>query len=378
MEWENLKSYIDKILSFSHCSFSRERILNFEQERVSTDCSGIIHLLLELINNESIPKSYKAFEIYNHLLLSTHSSSYIHHVREGMILLWKKKLPPKSGDTGHCCIVYQAPIEIVSSRKERREFEIEIFEVSKNANGPQRRKLRIQTDLCGRMKGVLWNKWKQTNLIAHDTFSQKRPKCIKCQRVISLCYCFLLPQKPWASPPITIIRHPSELKHPLGSVKILENSFNGLEILDNEIVNQHSFSKKVALIYPSEKAIEWDDFKIQNKEEIENFQFILLDGTWKKTKKILYSNSWLQSIPHLKIQRDQLPQYKIRKELSSEHYSTLEVFSELWTKVDSQARYKGTRLEEIFHFVIDHQLKKIGADKYNHNYQHYPGFIKRK
>ncbi len=372
MHWETLKSYIDKVLSFPRRSFSRERILDFENQTIQTDCIGVIHLLLQEMSRAPFPSTLRAFEVYD-FLKGHHSTNKVYHLQEGMVLGWRKKDPPRSGDSGHFCIIYEAPLEVACARIARREYCVKVFEVTKANQGPRLHQLHLQTNLDGEMIAVCWNtqKWKETPLIAGHLFGQKRGLCPECERVYSLCLCSLLPIPKWEGPAFSILRHPTERNHPLNSVKILEKAFMGLKVWDREILEASQFSSEPLLLYPSEKAISIEELPL---EQWQSAPILLLDGTWKKTKRLLFQNPWMNELTHIKIKKESGPLYKIRKELSHEHYSTLEVFAELWRQRSPHHHYKANRLEEIFTHMIDQQIERMGADRYKENYQHYPGF----
>ncbi len=371
MYWGRLKSYLDKILEIPHCSFSRERILDFENQELKTDCMGIVHLLLQEMKLDRLPSHFRAWETFEYIK-AMGATNKIFHLHPGMVFGWRKLNPPQSGDTGHFSIIYDFPVEIPSSSSSFIEYKLKIFEVTKSANGPRIHELYLRTDLNGTLNAVRWDdkKWKLTSLLGIDLFSSKRSRCKRCERVYSLCLCSLLPIKRWSCPGISIIRHPSEKKHPLNTVKLLEFSFENLQLWDTEVMGPDLIAPDTLLLYPSENATELSQI---SQERLSASPILLLDGTWKKTKKILYQNPWLNKLTHIKVNKEELPQYRIRKELSNQHYSTLEVFTEIWKRKHPENFYKAKRLEEVFSLLINQQIEKMGADRYQSNYQHYPG-----
>lgn len=373
MQWEQLKSILDEILSFEQCNFSRARILNRETRQLNTDCVGVILLLLKELQCHSFDLNLKAFQLFDYIEANLKYTNKIHHLQKGMILGWRKKTPPKNGDTGHFTLIYGDPKEIEGQKAGTREFEIQVFEVTKNGQGPRLHHLLLRTEMDGTLKSVCWQdtKWKETRIIAAAPFSNHRLYCPRCAKVTHHCLCSLLPTRPWASPRISILRHPSEKQHALNSVEIIKRSFKNLSCHDAEILAPDVFPTSPILIYPSENSIAIEEL---SSSQLSHSSFILLDGTWKKTRKMIYLNSWLNDIPHVHMTRKAPPLYKIRKGPSNEHYSTLEIFSELWQRIAPKETFKAKRLEEIFSLMIDNQLREIGPEKYQHNYRHYPGF----
>ena len=371
MSWDKLKDSLDRILSFPSSSFTRERFVDYENRVIKTDCSGVLHLLLKEHNIHLFSPTYKAWEIFE--FIKTHGASdKIHHLSEGSILSWRKNRPPQSGDTGHVCILYGTPKEIACPLQNLRQYELQVFEVTKAANGPRIHNIHIRTNTLGLMKSVCSQerKWKETHILAANLFSQKRATCPQCNKTYTHCLCSLLPYPKWKAPAIDIIRFPKESKHPLNSVNLLEASFEDIRVYDCEYIEAQDFGISPILLYPSENAEPLSERELMDSAT----RFILLDGTWKKTKRLIYQNPWLSKIKHRVIKREVPPLYKIRKEMSESHYSTLEVYSDLWQKIEPKNRYKALYLETLFQEMIGRQIKEMGTDLYLKNYQHYPGF----
>jgi len=373
MSWDKLKDSLDRILSFPTSSFSRERFIDYEKGIIKTDCSGVLHLLLKEYNIDLFPTTHKAWEVFE-FIKSHGATDKIHHLSEGNILSWRKINPPQSGDTGHICIIYSPPKEVHCPLINLRQYELRVFEVTKEENGPRIHNIYIRTNSLGVMQSVctLQRKWKETNILAANLFSQKRPSCPQCHKTYAHCLCSLLPYPKWKAPRIDIIRFPKESKHPLNSVNLLAASFEDIRIYDCEYLDAQVFDTEPILLYPSEKAKPLREAEMMDTST----RFILLDGTWKKTKRLLLQNPWLSEIRHRVIKREVAPLYKIRKEISESHYSSLEVYSDLWQKVEPNNRYKALYLETLFQEMIGRQIKEMGADVYLKNYQHYPGFNK--
>ena len=85
----------------------------------------------------------------------------------------------------------------------------------------------------------------------------------------------------------------------------------------------------VALLYPSDKAIELSDcfskMGINNDVKDHPSHLIVLDGTWPKARRIYFNNPWLQKIPHYKLSPSSVSLYAgVRKEPKPECLSTIE------------------------------------------------------
>jgi DTW domain-containing protein YfiP len=60
------------------------------------------------------------------------------------------------------------------------------------------------------------------------------------------------------------------------------------------------------------------------RAEPEELRLVVIDGTWRKSRKMLYANPLLQSLPHLPLRDAPASQYLIRKANGAHQLSTLE------------------------------------------------------
>lgn len=365
--YQSYQQLIDKALCASS-QFSRERI--WDNQQLSTDCSGIILLFLEELQKRphDLPLNSRVVDLYM-FYKKTSLGSKLQHIHAGDTLMWIKENPPKSGDSGHICLVTGAPQEIVKDGP-YHYYELPTFEVTKEADGPRLHHLILEVDNRGRIISFSWDhqKFKRQKLLITPLFQEKRSECQRCQRSVKRCLCDELPQftkkEKWQAPEISILRAPDEKKHALNSVNILNLCYQDLSLNDGIEFESTALQteKNLVLIYPSSEAEPLESIS-------DDEHYILLDGTWKKTKRILLTNPWLQQIPHKKVSLDHPPLYRIRKELSSEHYSTLEVFAQL---IKKERPEQALQLQDIFKKMIDIQISEMGHETYKNNYKDYP------
>ena len=99
------------------------------------------------------------------------------------------------------------------------------------------------------------------------------------------------------------------------------------EVFDENIL---STTKNTILLYPTtpeDHSLGILPPSVLNQtwlHDIQNIRLIIFDGTWRKSRKILRKNPYLQSLPRLVL--DDLPagQYTIRKARKPHQLSTLE------------------------------------------------------
>lgn len=121
----------------------------------------------------------------------------------------------------------------------------------------------------------------------------------------------------------------------------------------------------VALLYPSEKAVELSEpfFSMARHDEKEaNLEshpchLIVLDGTWSKARRIYFENPWLQSIPHYKLSLSSPSLYEgVRKQPKPGCLSTLE--SIVYALKVLEPETKGIDgLLEVFDSMIEDQRR---------------------
>ena len=155
-----------------------------------------------------------------------------------------------------------------------------------------------------------------------------REICTKCNYPIKTCLCrFITPVKHETK--ILVLQHPSEVNNKKNTIRVLSLLTDNIEIVIGENEEDFSVVKSLLnqpnidcfLLYPSKKAKTWDEYTV---EQNSNFKYksekispknvlIVLDGTWKKAKKIHLCNPWLKNIPNLTLGSARKTTYDIRK-----------------------------------------------------------------
>ncbi|NVK23632.1 MAG: DTW domain-containing protein [Gammaproteobacteria bacterium] len=142
---------------------------------------------------------------------------------------------------------------------------------------------------------------------------------------------------------VVVLQHPSEVKNAKSTVRLLSLLCNNIEVVVGEKSQDFAeLQRDVAykpeqylILYPSEKSRNWQQWQaywqqssrpleceLPNKPTSQK-TLIVIDGTWKKAKKILFLNPWLENINALKI--DNKPsEYDIRHTSISGALSTIE------------------------------------------------------
>ena len=177
----------------------------------------------------------------------------------------------------------------------------------------------------------------------------RRSTCVCCQRPQSTCIC------PWVVPlihavEVLVLQHPLEVNQAKGSARLLHLSLPNSRLVAGEVFDPQELQalltapyqsgvqpgamasppKTTILLYPQtpqdrslgvaappalEPAVLRDPAQLR---------LVVLDGTWRKSRKMLYLNPLLQQLPRLSLCDLPASNYHIRKAHRPDQLSTLE------------------------------------------------------
>ncbi|MBW3507776.1 tRNA-uridine aminocarboxypropyltransferase [Janthinobacterium sp. NKUCC06_STL] len=162
----------------------------------------------------------------------------------------------------------------------------------------------------------------------------KRARCPACLRAASSCICR------WIAPvahavDVLILQHPLEVHNAKGSARLLHLSLPNSRMLTGEQFAPDTLAGLLAdkhnvLLYPDtpgdrslgiapppalDPAILLDPTLLR---------LVVLDATWRKSRKMLYLNPLLQQLPRLPLRDTPASHYLIRKAHAPDQLSTLE------------------------------------------------------
>jgi len=186
----------------------------------------------------------------------------------------------------------------------------------------------------------------------------KRAKCPACERPEKVCLC------PWLEKvdnkfPIIVLRHKSEAGHALNTVNILKKSLENITVYDGETFSPEIIPKKSFLIYPGEDSQSFKESPLDQKSTL-----VLLDGSWKKTRKIIYLNPWLEELPKVSLPF-QSSRYFLRKQ-REDGFSTLEAAHSALSYLEPKNNFEP--LLNCLDKMMELQSKFIGAEKMSEHF----------
>ncbi|MBR7887848.1 DTW domain-containing protein [Marinomonas sp. A79] len=156
----------------------------------------------------------------------------------------------------------------------------------------------------------------------------KRRLCQHCCFLISMCVC---PWRPTVSTRlhILVLQDPKEAKHAKNTVTLLQLalplSVECVSIADQANVGkvlQEKDPAKWRLLFPSDNAMPVESLSLGESTAIEGL--IVLDATWRKAKKLYFTESLLQAFQSISFEQPPASQYAIRKAPKEGALSTLE------------------------------------------------------
>ena len=159
----------------------------------------------------------------------------------------------------------------------------------------------------------------------------KRLSCPVCYRAQTACIC------QWVKPikneiEVLILQHPLEVAQAKGTARLLHLCLANSTMLTGEVFEEALFktNKYSVLLYPatipdpSLGVIEAPALEPQHLLDPKQVRLVVMDGTWRKSRKMLYLNPALQKMPRLALSNLPPSKYLIRKAQQAHQLSTLE------------------------------------------------------
>lgn len=165
------------------------------------------------------------------------------------------------------------------------------------------------------------------------TTKPERRYCPQCQRPERTCLC------PWVVPvsnqvEVVILQHPMETHNAKNTARLLQLSLCNSSMIEGEHFAEDFLTtllgrdqKTNLLLYPPPSL---DDnaslppTPMPSLPDIHRIRLIVIDGTWRKSRKMLYLNPILQTLPRLSLSECPSSAYTIRKAQKDNQLSTLE------------------------------------------------------
>ncbi len=186
----------------------------------------------------------------------------------------------------------------------------------------------------------------------------KRAQCPTCLRAQSACICRWITRVE-ARAALLVLQHPLEVNNAKNSARLLHLSVAGSRLAVGEAFDAdaleallHADGRTPVLLYPDTPG----DAGLPAPPpfapiEAERMRLVLLDATWRKSRKMLYLNPLLQRLPRLALREVAPSNYRIRKAHAPHQLSSLEAGAMALARLDGDIAAFGPLLEAFKGFV---------------------------
>ncbi len=171
----------------------------------------------------------------------------------------------------------------------------------------------------------------------------KRPICTTCLRAHSACICQWITSVAHCAE-VLILQHPMEVDNAKGSARLLHLSLKNSRMVTGEVFDENVLQDLLTapsslaphavmhpvLLYPEGSHDQVPSLYTppllcpEQLMQPAQIRLVVIDGTWRKSRKMLYLNPLLQQLPRLPLQDTQVSRYRIRKAHLPNQLSTLE------------------------------------------------------
>jgi len=199
--------------------------------------------------------------------------------------------------------------------------------------------------------------------------SGPRPLCAACRRPLSACLCG------WVSPTthvveVLVLQHPLEARQAKGSARLLQLSLAHCQVVVGEAFAVPVWpvdGKHTLLLYPDSPRDTAPDLRVPPPlppgwlQAAPRLRLVVLDGTWRQSRKMLYQSPPLQQLPRLALHNLPPSHYRIRKAHRADQMSTLEATCYALAQLEGGAARFQPLLNAFDGFVED--LEQAGRQR---------------
>ena len=161
-----------------------------------------------------------------------------------------------------------------------------------------------------------------------EDLPSRRARCAACLRAQSACICA------WARPialptGLLILQHPLEVANAKNSARLLHLCVPGSVLVVGERFDPaeldallHAGGRMPVLLYPETPGL--PSLAPDSATPPQQLRIVVLDATWRKSRKMLHLNPLLAALPRLALSNMPASGYRIRKAHAPDQLSSLE------------------------------------------------------
>ncbi len=189
--------------------------------------------------------------------------------------------------------------------------------------------------------------------------------CPSCQLPPARCHCdYVVKQS--CDLQLIIWQHPTEADHPKNSVRLLAACLPQIDIVCAEQLTPDELAAHVGrdldaleLLFP-DTGTNSNAGNAARAHRQPTTQLLAIDGTWRKARKILHLNPWLNQLPRYPLDIQRPSRYHIRKAEQQDQLSTLEAICTAIEQIEGHSHTSGPILE-----AFDQYLTKLSFHRPN-------------
>ena len=151
----------------------------------------------------------------------------------------------------------------------------------------------------------------------------RRPSCPRCERPLAGCLCPCIRPLDNAVP-LLILQHPDEARQAKGTAALLQLCLSRCERqVGEQFAPPADDGHPLLLLYPPEPQAAAPSCPAPTAGRALP-RLVLLDGTWRQSRRLLRASPWLQGLPRLALAAPPPSRYAIRKAHAPHQLSSLE------------------------------------------------------
>ena len=187
---------------------------------------------------------------------------------------------------------------------------------------------------------------------------ESRPRCARCLRPAAACICAWI--RPVANEiELLLLQHPLEQQEAKGTARLLQLSLARSRLWLGERFEPGALGPLdgCLLLYPADEGAAAPAPPTGPPRRL-----IVLDATWRKSRKMLHLNPWLQALPRLALQDLPPSRYApLRKAQRAQQLSTLEASLLALQQLEGRAERYAPLLQAFEGFVAEAYSRRAGA-----------------
>ena len=193
----------------------------------------------------------------------------------------------------------------------------------------------------------------------------RRPRCERCALPSRTCLCALVtPVRNDVD--VLVLQHPDEAGEAKGSARLLRLSLARCRVLVGEVFEPARLLELLdgdvsgnALLYPSETGAD----PLDRSPAALPRRLVVLDGTWRKSLRMLHENPLLQTLPRWSVAPVEAARYRaLRKARLPAQLSTLEAACAALREIEAAPARYAPLLSAFDRFVADRVARSTSRE----------------